>query len=118
MKLGPRHPYVLRKWTRKRQRVLNKRVKMWDAMRILRVFTAPDILAVCELTNRRSALTFIGQLRRAGYVANVGGNVGLHEHRRYRLVRNTGPIAPSLIGRGRAIYDHNTDKEYPLERSH
>jgi hypothetical protein len=97
----------------------NKRAKLWDAMRMLPHFTAGDLLAVCELTSRHSVLTFIGQLRRAGFAAVAfRGNEAVHEQAAFRLIRNTGPTAPALItraGKPVGLFDLNTDQEHHFD---
>jgi hypothetical protein len=90
------------------------RQKVWQAMRIMRSFTAADLCATCEVENRKSVLTFLNQLLRAEYVARTEGNRGRHEHTRWRLVKNTGPHRPSVINKGKTLWDQNTNEEIEL----
>lgn len=98
----------------------HRRARLWQAMRILRTFTAFDLLAVAELDGncKHSVLVFLSQLRRAGYLRAHYGNPGLHEPTRFVLVRDSGPYTPALVKRGAAIWDWNTETEYPLRTSH
>ena len=101
----------------RRQAVMTKRTNLWAAMRILREFTAAQVATVCEVENKASVATYIGQLRRAGFVAvSRRGNQGLHEPAVFRVARNTGPKAPALVGKGTAMFDPNTDQEHPFEQ--
>lgn len=92
----------------------HKRGKLWQAIRILRTFTTHELQAVTELENRASAVTFCGQLRRAGFLTVQRGNEGRHQPVRYHLVRDSGPLVPSLCHGGADMYDPNEDKEYPI----
>jgi hypothetical protein len=101
----------------RRQAVMRKRRALWAAMRIMREFTAGDIVAVCEIDKRASVQTYISQLRRAGFVSVAReGNRGRHEQKIFRIVRNTGPLPPALIARGTAMFDPNTEQEYSFEQ--
>lgn len=93
---------------------VHRRLKQWQAMRILRRFTVSDLLAVTEQTNKHSLLTYLGQLRRAGFVRAHYGNRGRHEPTQFQLIRDSGPKPPALLKKGSVIYDLNTDTEYPL----
>ena len=94
--------------------VNHKRGKVWYAIRTLRTFTAGDLLAVTEQSNRQTVLGFCGQLRHAGYLSVTYGARG---EAHFRLVRDTGPQCPALVRNHTAIYDHNTATEYPLKGS-
>ncbi|MDC8012263.1 hypothetical protein [Tahibacter soli] len=107
-------PVVNRYFIRRLQAKQDKRTRVWNAMRILRDFTVGDLLAVCELTNRQSLLTFCSQLRRAGYLLQRRGDEPRHEQARYRLIRNSGPACPALVRKGTALFDPNTETEHPL----
>ena len=88
----------------------SQRARAWQSMRILRRFTARQIVETAELT-RRHAQSYIRLLQRGGYVRRTGTDeMG---ERIYLLIRNTGPKAPreSLP----CIWDPNTQKEYPLD---
>jgi len=99
------------------QRAKTKRTKLWAAMRIMRGgFTVGDLVAVCELDRRNSAQTYLGQLRRAGFVRVVSrGNEGRHEQQRYIVTRDLGPKPPALLARRKSMYDPNTETEYPFD---
>ena len=93
---------------------VHRRQKLWQAMRILRGFSISDLMAVTEQSNRASVLTYLGQLRRAGFVRIQRGNGGRHEPSHFVLIRDSGPKAPGLLRNGAVVYDLNTETEYPL----
>ncbi len=90
------------------------RGRLWYAMRVLRTFTASDLMAVAEIEKRHSVLTFLSLLRRSGYLSATYGNRGRHELTSFRLVRNSGPKCPSTLRNGTVMWDHNTETEYPI----
>lgn len=92
----------------------DKREKLWRAMRILRTFTIGELAAVIELASVKSVSAFCSELQRAGYLTVQRGNHHQHECARYRLIRDTGPIAPWAMNYSAAVYDPNEDKEYPI----
>ncbi len=89
----------------------HKRGALWQALRILREFTCTELLAVTEQTNLQSARTYIGQLAKAGYILRINSPSGKLP-RRYRLVRNTGPLAPHLMKDRTVFFDPNTKEEF------
>lgn len=91
----------------------HKRARLWQALRILREFTADDLVAVTEAPNRVAVQTFLSQLKRAGYLVTANPD-GIRRATRYRLVRNTGPLCPSVIRAGTVAYDPNNETEYSL----
>lgn len=100
--------------TKRANGTVHRRLKQWQAMRILRKFTVFDLLAVTEQSNKRSLLTYLSQLRRAGYLRAHYGNRGRHEPTQFLLLRDSGPKPPALLKKGSVIYDLNTETEYPL----
>lgn len=97
-----------------RKRAFNTvRGKAWQAMRILRVFTLPQLQAVCEM-KRDNAIVFVHRLRRAGYLTTRSpssrGTPGVCAM--YRLVRDSGPLCPILWNDGR-VFDRNL--QYPFD---
>jgi hypothetical protein len=87
--------------------------RLWAAMRILRQFSAPELAAICEMAHINTARSYLSRLCGAGFLRVVDA-----PHRRagtcwtYRLIRNTGPVAPSQSGRRHVLIDHNTNTEY------
>ncbi|GCL64332.1 hypothetical protein [Pseudaquabacterium pictum] len=82
----------------------------WQAMRILRRFTLPQLLTTCPLLAHRTARHYLGRLRRCGYVERVArrmsGVPGSYDT--YSLRRNTGPVAPITRKGSLTMYDPNT----------
>lgn len=106
----------LRNYIRRQQAAAKggTRHRMWQAMRILRQFTVLDLVATCELKNRRIASAYLSYLRRAGYISTTQQRTHLHEPAIHRLVRNSGPHCPAVIRRNTTVWDPNTEKEYLL----
>jgi hypothetical protein len=94
--------------------------KVWNAMRMLRAFTAGDLMAVCEIaadTGPRGKVP--GTLRRmlsvfkaSGFLAmtHKGGTIPAV----YRVIRNTGPLCPIYMKKLRVVFDPNTQGEHSL----
>jgi len=84
------------------------RQRMWQSMRVLRKFTAAEIVATAEV-GASNASKYIRSLVRTGYLRVVTpkqeGVTG--GHAAYLLVRNSGPYAPR-IGK-QDVLDPNTD---------
>lgn len=91
------------------------RAQLWFALRIVRRTTVRDLMAVAEQDNKRSALNFLGQLRKAGLVRAHKYNLGKREPWTFVLVRDTGPLCPSILDRGKTVFDHNTATEYRID---
>lgn len=76
-------------------------------MRILRTFTVPDLTATAD-ASETNTVKYVRGLYRAGYLRCVrqkdSGRRGGHPV--YRLVRDTGPLAPRLQRDG-TTYDPN-----------
>lgn len=83
------------------------RDKIWKAMRLERTFTAAEIEALAEAT-RDNVRSYIGPLATAGYLVCVREArcvAGDSYPKTWRLVKNTGPIAPRITLDG--LYDGN-----------
>lgn len=106
----------LRNYTLRKQRAAPRgtRERLWQAMRIMREFTASDLAAACELRNARIAHAYISALRRAGYVRTRQPQRGLHQPAIHTLIRNSGPKCPAIVHRSTVVWDPNTDMEYPF----
>lgn len=94
-----------------------RRSKLWDAIRILRHFTVGELMAVTEQEpeKKHSVLTYLSQLRRAGYLRARYGSTRRGEPAQFTLIRNTGPEAPGTVNRGTAMWDWNNETEYPIK---
>lgn len=106
---GPEAPSVRRDGTLARRPGLGNE-QMWRSMKMLGSFTPRD-LAVAATTDDvavkvTTAQAYVKHLQRAGYLAVVvpashGGGLAV-----YRLVRNSGPLAP-MIQRTDWVWDPN-----------
>ncbi len=88
------------------------RDRIWAGMRVLKTFDMPTLHMVAEVPLPQLR-TYFNALLRGGYVASVRSEGTTP---RFRLVRNTGPKAPSLVnqrGGGRIIRDRNTGGVVP-----
>jgi hypothetical protein len=81
---------------------------MWQSMRVMRCFTVAEVMATAEV-GASAATKYVRYLLRAGYlrcvVAKRNGRTG--GHAQYRLVKDTGPLAPR-VGK-QAIRDPNLE---------
>lgn len=95
--------------------------RAWNVMRLRRRFTVPE-LVTCAAGPRDAGpddtvQRYLRALARAGYAAAVDKRA---EGRRdalckvYTLLKDTGHIAPSVVRRGKAVFDHNTGEEVAL----
>lgn len=85
--------------------------KIWQAMRMLRRFTVAELVAVVETSTASTVGSYASVLARTGFLRVQ------RFHRApasYLLIRNSGPTPPSIVHRRTAVYDHNTETEYPL----
>ena len=87
---------------------------MWRSMRIVKIFTAPEIARLSTTgavtVTETTAQSYIGILFATGFLAVVEkANPGVGRKASYRLVRNTGP-KPPMIQRVKRVYDPNTRK--------
>lgn len=98
--------------TRAYNRLPRARDRAWQSMRILRLFTVPDLMATAEM-GKANARKYINGLRSSGYlvVARPKQEGKKNGHEAYRLVRDTGPRAPRLQSDGRT-YDPNQHQVY------
>lgn len=75
-------------------------------MRRNRIFAVNDVLMILEEMSERSFKKFLQQLSRAGYVKQISGGYAFRK-RVYRLLKNTGVIAPRWIEKQGRLYDPN-----------
>ena len=87
----------------------HKRGKLWQAMRILRTFTCLELAAVCEMPDAIDSIrTYVAQLHKVGFMSMQRKG----STRYYRLIRNTGPLAPYFMRNRTIYYDPNTQEEF------
>ena len=91
-------------------RAPTQRQRLWRAMRVLPSFDIPGLMLTAAVTGR-SAVTTVNQLLRAGYLRKVGrGNGASGAWSTYRLVRDTGPVAPVVNAQRGTLTDGNTGR--------
>ncbi len=86
-----------------KQKSPDKQTRCWQAMRVLKVFSQAD-LQTCAEIDEDFAYEYCAALIRAGFLTSNGGG---RKGSEYRLVRNTGPLAPVLQLQKGQIYDPN-----------
>lgn len=83
------------------------RQNMWRTMRIRKVFTLDDLVALSSTEHKVSpeeAETYMKFLEKAGYIKNTDGKS--RPKAAYRLIKDTGPKAP-MIQRIKRVWDPN-----------
>ena len=86
-----------------------QQAQLWRAARGLKVFTPTDLVAHCTpevAAGRDEASLYCQSLLRAGYLTVVQTAIPGRRDARYRLVRDSGPLAPRER-RVRAVWDEN-----------
>lgn len=97
------------------------RQRAWKAMTLEKRFTVGAIaqLAVRDETDGEDSIRrFCLALTRAGYLAELptrvkGEIAGSNGFKQWRLIRETGEIAPRYIAADKAFHDRNDGKVYP-----
>ncbi len=113
----PPAPYALRSRRRvfHRPKFIRSCHRAWTSMRILHIFSVPQIL-ICSEISELVALEFVYQMHQTNFLrlvercdAEVFGSENI-----YQLIENTGPIAPLICADG-IVYDINTRTIYMTE---
>ena len=83
--------------------------RMWTAMKPLPSFT-PAELALCAQVPEVAVCNYLGALHRTGYLAvlDAAWNGPGGGRTRYRLILDTGPLAPA-IRRDKTVFDRNRE---------
>lgn len=83
--------------------------RVWQVMRVLKTFTRKQVIATAE-AGETAVQKYIRALADAGYLqlqaARVNGSPGSHDV--WRLVRDSGPVAPIRRKDGNGVFDPNT----------
>lgn len=110
----PAPPRVTIDGTVKSRPANTTRDRLWRSMRVLRSFDLPALMMAAE-ASRRSAEDLVNCLCRAGYLRMTSRGQSMRgTWSTYRLIRNTGPRAPSVTQRMvegqrlRELVDRNT----------
>lgn len=94
------------------------RQRAWNGMRMSVTFTIGDLALVAAMADKdpeSNLVNYLGALRRVGYVAVLptrqrGTHITSNGFKRFRLLQDTGPIAPVWRSGKRAIWDYNLSK--------
>ena len=86
---------------------------LWQSMRVLREFTIVDLVTTAEST-KRNAQQYVQALTRARYLRQTSTKRSTTLNpARFRLIRNTGPLAPRAGRTG--VLDPNTGEQFDLD---
>ncbi len=119
LKTGPKGPHALASRPRKRDTL---RQRAWNAMRMdtRATFTIDDLVMISIREGDRSPTNnlqrYCQALHKAGYLflspkRAPSTKPTSNGFKRYRLIADTGPVAPMMRTSKKAIYDHNTGEE-------
>jgi DNA-binding IclR family transcriptional regulator len=116
------HAFASASAARRGQRPTSLAERAWAALRQLRKATVADLTQLASRgTERRPEArvrTYLGVLKRAGYVGTLRGRVpGATPGttvKRYVLLRDTGPLAPRWQRSHDRMLDLNTGEAFPL----
>lgn len=120
---GPWRPDTVR--VRKPVRDTFRR-RLWNAMRMGGTFTIPDLVMAAARADDKlpenHAARYVRYLVRAGYIEvqhsrQRGTKLTSCGFKRYRLVRNTGPLAPAWSPKRKALHDYNTREDVPCDKA-
>lgn len=98
------------------------RRRLWSAMRMGGVFTIADLVMAAaqphDVSPDSNTARYLRQLVLAGYVEELrsrksGSKLTSNGFKRYRLVKNTGPLAPVFSAKRKALHDYNTREDVP-----
>ncbi|MRN48686.1 hypothetical protein GJU94_02380 [Brucella sp. 10RB9214] len=111
---GPLHPHT-GKCRRPHRDTFRQRA--WNAMRMSVTFTIGDLAIVAAKDDKdpeSNLVNYLGALRRVGYVTELpvrqsGTHLTSNGFKRFRLLKDTGPVAPVWRAKKRAIWDYNLD---------
>ncbi len=78
------------------------RERIWDAIRVLRVFDYSSIEDRCPRMPERTIEGYVRSLEKAGYVRRVTAH-GRHSRARFELARDVGVEAPRLSKEGKPV---------------
>ncbi len=88
------------------------RQRVWQAMRILRRFTIPDLCRVIDGATIANVQSFVSRLYKEGFVGKIGqvkrGYAG--QYQSYQLVNDIGATMPVFL-KGRHKKETELDKE-------
>lgn len=101
--------------TSRRPRRNSFRQRAWNAMRMSVTFTIGELIIAAASDDKdpeSNLINYLLFLRRVGYVAELpvrqnGTRMTSNGFKRFRLLKDTGPIAPALRMKKRAIWDFN-----------
>ena len=123
IKSGPRGPHATPRGPNKRDTL---RQRAWNAMRMnpSGTFTIEELVLVSIREGDKNPVNnlqkYCNFLHRAGYlflspVRAASTKLTSNGFKRYRLVKNTGTVAPAIRHSKGCIFDHNTGEEVSYE---
>ena len=109
---------------RPRQKTRGLRQRAWWVLRARGVATVPDLLSTLSDGTERNAAKnlsrYLGALAATGFVEEIGRSPGTartsNGHKRYRLARNNGRLAPVVRQHTGEVFDPNTGECFAQAR--
>ncbi|MDX5595296.1 helix-turn-helix domain-containing protein [Pseudovibrio sp. SPO723] len=98
------------------------RQRAWNIMRMGDAFTVPDLMMVVQTGGEKTAANnlhrYIRALTKHGYLLEMprrmaGTKVTSNGYKRWKLLNDTGPIAPVLRPGSNVMFDHNLGEVVP-----
>lgn len=98
--------------------VVGARQRIWNALRIYKLFTAAEIGPVAS-ASPANVQKYLRALAQAGYLRleRPKRNGCVDGHAVWRLLRNSGPRCPIVRSDHSGVYDPNTDQVYPCSQA-
>lgn len=93
------------------KRKTSKTQTIWNYIRRNPNFRVSEVMIVCDVSIEYLR-RFLNALEQAGYL-KFSGKTKLYSSKEYRLLRNTGVIAPKII-KNKEIYDENIKESFVL----
>ncbi len=101
----PTEPFIVKQ---------SKKQQVWEYMRRNRLFRFGDVMTIVEIS-QNSLYPIVWILLYIGYLKLEGEKERCMIDRRYRLVKDTGVVSPSMSGS--VVFDHNTQESFEIKRN-
>lgn len=74
------------------------RQRIWQSIRIMKRFNAPDILRTVPGSTATNIYKYFGRLEKAGIIGKIGNYISGRsgEYQAYALLKDIGPVMPAL----------------------
>lgn len=100
------------------------RERLWTAMRMSATFTIGDVVIAAARGDKNpenNASLYVRYLKAAGYIVELpvrqrGTRMTSNGFKRYRLLRDSGPVAPAYRPKLGVVHDFNTGEDVKCDR--